>query len=117
MSKVILHSGEDVAAAAERFITAWEKAEQGEAPAAPKTHIVFESWSGLASVLTPKRVDLLRYLHRHPGSDIRRLAGDLGCDIEQAERDVDELTAAGLIDRLNDGLHADYAEIRTAIAM
>ena len=34
MSKLVLHSGEDISIAAERFITAWERAERGEALAA-----------------------------------------------------------------------------------
>ena len=59
MSKLILHSGEDVGQAAERFIQAWERAEQGEA-AEPETHVTFESWAGLSAVLSPKRVELLR---------------------------------------------------------
>lgn len=117
MSNVILHSGEDVAAAAERFISAWEQAERGAPPTLPETHIVFESWAGLAAVLTPKRVELLRHIHRHPAATVAGLATVLAREPELVAKDVDELAAAGLIDRTGDRLRADYAEIHTAIAL
>lgn len=116
MSKLILHSGEDVGQAAERFIHAWERAERGEA-VEPETHVTFESWAGLAAVLTPKRVDLLRHLHRHPVANVAELSRALGRDYKRVREDVEALADAGLIDRQVGAIRADYAEIRTAIVM
>ena len=116
MSKLYLHSGEGVEAAARRFIDAWERAERGEA-VEPETHVTFESWAGLTSVLTPKRVDLLRHLHRHPAATVADLARALGRDYKRVREDVEDLAAAGLIERSANGVRATYDEIRTVIAL
>ncbi len=116
MSKLFLHCGEDVQETARRFIDVWERAERGEA-VEPETHVTFESWGGLTSVLNARRIELLRHLHRHPCADAPELARALGRDTDAVRRDVDDLTAAGLIERTDEGLRADYDEIRTAIAM
>lgn len=116
MSKLTLHSGEPVAKAAQRFIDAWERAEHGEV-VEPETHITFESWAGLAAVLTPKRVELLRHVHRHPAATVADLARALGRDYKRVREDVEELAAAGLIERTADGVRAKCDEIRTAIAL
>ena len=116
MSKLFLHSGEDVAKSAERFVDAWEKAERGERTD-PETHVTFESWAGLTAVLSPKRVELLRHLHRSPSASVAELARALGRDYKRVREDVAALTEVGLIDRKHGRIHADYDEIRTAIVM
>jgi predicted transcriptional regulator len=116
MSKLVLHSGEDIGVAAERFITAWERAERGEA-VEPETHVTFESWAGLAAVLSPKRVELLRHVHRTPATTVAELARALDRDYKRVREDVEALAAAGLIDRQTGSIRADYSEIQTAIAM
>jgi predicted transcriptional regulator len=65
-------------AMARRFIDAWHRAERGEA--VEEHHLSFESWAGLTSVLTPKRLELLRHLRRHPAVSIAELARTLGRD-------------------------------------
>ncbi|WP_029009088.1 MarR family transcriptional regulator [Azospirillum halopraeferens] len=116
MSKLTLHAGEDVGKAAQRFIDARERAERGE-DVESETHVTFESWAGLAAVLSPKRVELLRHVHRHPAATVADLARALGRDYKRVREDVDVLAAAGLIERTADGVRADYDEIRTAIAL
>ena len=116
MSKLTLHSGEDFGKSAERFIDAWERAERGEL-VEPETHVTFESWAGLAAVLSPKRVELLRHVHRHPAATVAELARTLERDYKRVREDVEELAAAGLIERDAAGVRADYGEIRTAIAL
>ncbi len=116
MSKLTLHSCEDIGKAAQRFIDAWERTERGDV-VEPETHVTFESWAGLTAVLTPKRVELLRHVHRHPAATVAELARTLGRDYKRVRDDVEELAAAGLIERTSDGVRADYDEIRTAIAL
>lgn len=116
MSSLTLHSGEDIAKGAERFIDAWERAERGET-VEPETHVTFESWAGLAAVLSPKRIELLRQVHRRPAATVAELARALGRDYKRVREDVEELAAAGLIERTASGIRADYNEIRTAIAL
>ena len=110
-----IHADESTEAMARRFIDAWHRAELGEA--VEEHHLSFESWAGLTSVLTPKRLELLRHLRRHPAVSIAELARTLGRDYKRVHADVEALTAAGLIDRTPAGLRADYREIRASIAV
>lgn len=110
-----IHVDESAKAMARRFIDAWHRAERGEA--VDEHHLSFESWAGLASVLTPKRIELLRHLHRHPASSIAELARALQRDYKRVHADVEALATAGLIDRTPAGLRADYGETRARIAV
>ena len=49
--------------ASRRFSDAWRRAERGKT--FHERHVAFESWDALARVLTGKRMELLRYVHRH----------------------------------------------------
>lgn len=101
--------------AAQRFIDAWHRAEQGEA--FRERHITFENWDALARVLTGKRIELLRYVHRNEVKSVRALAKALGRDYSNVHADVQALTAAGLLDATETGLHADYDAIETTITI
>jgi predicted transcriptional regulator len=109
------HAGESAEAMARRFIDAWHRPERGDA--VDEHHLSFESWEGLTRVLTGKRVELLRHLHRHGARSIAELARALGRDYKRVHADVAALATAGLIDRTPSGLRADYGEIRTRIAV
>jgi predicted transcriptional regulator len=110
-----VHVDQSAEAMAQRFIEGWHRAERGEA--VEEHHVSFESWEGLARVLTPKRVELLRHLRRHEVASVAALARALGRDYKRVHADVDALAAAGLLDRTPAGLRADYGEIRTTIAV
>ncbi len=101
--------------AARRFVDAWHRAERGES--FRERHLAFESWDTLARVLTGKRMELLRYVHRHKIASVRALAKALGRDYSNVHADVQALTAAGLIEAAEDGFHADYDAIETKIAI
>jgi predicted transcriptional regulator len=101
--------------AAGRFIEAWRRAERGEA--FNERHLAFESWDTLARVLTAKRMELLRHVHRHRVASVRALAKALGRDYSNVHADVQALTAAGLLDIGEGGLRADYDAIETKIAI
>lgn len=106
---------ETAEAMARRFVDAWHRAERGEE--VNEHHLSFESWEGLAKVLTGKRLELLRHLRRHPVASIAELARALGRDYKRVHADVEALAAAGLIDRTPAGLRVDHDEIRTTIAV
>ena len=110
-----VHVDESSEAMAQRFIDAWHRAERGEV--VDEHHLSFESWAGLAKVLTPRRLELLRHLRRQPVPSIAALARALGRDYKRVHADVEALAAAGLIDRAPTGLRADYDEIRASIAV
>src|SRR5713226_9285478 len=101
--------------ASRRFVDAWRRAERGEP--FHERHLAFESWDALARVLTAKRMELLRYVRRHPVTSVRALAKALGRDYSNVHADVQALTAAGLLDATDGGVRADYDAIETKIAI
>jgi len=115
MSGIKVVVGGTLEEAGAAFVEAWERAEAGEV--FQDRAIVFESWHGLARVLTGKRYDLLRYVRRHPVPSVAALARALGRDYRRVHADVDALVSAGLLDRANGGVQADYDAIETRIAI
>jgi predicted transcriptional regulator len=101
--------------AGSRFIDAWRRAERGET--FHERHLAFENWDTLARVLTGKRMELLRHVHRHEVASVRALAKALGRDYSNVHADVQALTAVGLLDNGSGGLKADYDAIETKIAI
>jgi predicted transcriptional regulator len=101
--------------ASRRFSDAWRRAERGKI--VRERHVAFESWNALARVLTGKRMELLRYVHRHNLTSIRALAKALGRDYSNVHADVQALTAAGLLDATEGGVRADYDATETRIAI
>lgn len=101
--------------AARRFVDAWHRAERGESFC--ERHLAFESWDTLARVLTAKRMELLRYVHRSPAPSVRALAKALGRDYSNVHADVQALAAAGLLDVSGGSVRADYDAIETKIAI
>ncbi len=114
-TKVSVHVGEGPEASGQRFVRAWRRAERGETGA--ETHLTFESWELLARTLTPKRLALLRHVHHHPSTSIAALARMVGRDYKRVHEDVELLTAAGLVERSDGQVRADYDEIRATIAL
>jgi predicted transcriptional regulator len=113
--KLKVHVGGNYDAMARRVAAAWHRAERGER--VKEEHVTFASWETLARVMTNKRFELLRHLHRHPAASVAELARALGRDYKRVHEDVASLSGAGLIDRTERGLEAAYSEIRTVIAI
>ena len=121
MSKQLqIHLGDTLDAIGARFVDAWERAERGELTEAnPERHIGFASFDLFAHVMTPRRLELLRHVHRHPPRSVRALSIALGRDYRRVHADVDALVNAGLLDRDGTALRADYDIVRmeTSIAL
>jgi predicted transcriptional regulator len=119
MSKhqVQIHVGETLEQIGTRFVDAWHRIERGE-PVHEK-HVGFADWETMVRVLSPKRLELLRHVHRHPARNIRALALALGRDYRRVHEDVVALSAAGLLDRDDDGVRADYDvfDVRMRVAL
>lgn len=101
--------------ASRRFVDAWHRAESGET--FRQRHVAFESWDALSRILTGKRMDLLRYVHRNNVRSVRALARALGRDYSNVHADVQALSDAGLLDATADRIAADYDAIETRIAI
>lgn len=80
-----------------RFADAWRKAERGER--VQSRNLTFVDLPTLVSVLSPKRLDLLKTLRASGASSIRALATALHRDYKSVHQDVSQLIAAGLIER------------------
>ena len=115
MSRLEIHVGGTLEDMKRRVVDAVERAKLGDVVG--EEHVNFESWEALASVMTTKRFELLRHLHRCPEASIASLARSLKRDYKRVHEDVEALSQAGLLDRGVDGLRADYNEIRTLIAL
>ena len=79
------------------FLEAWHGAERGET--VRERVLAFESWEGLAAVLTGERYRLLRHLHRQPEPSVSALARALGRQYRRVHADVAALEHAGLLKR------------------
>jgi predicted transcriptional regulator len=101
--------------ASRRFVDAWRRGARGER--VHERYLAFESWDGLARVMTGKRMELLRYVRRHEVTSIRALAKALARDYSNVHADVQALTAAGLLDVAGGGVRADYDAIETRVAI
>lgn len=116
MNKEIkIHVGGGFDAVSKRVIAAWELAERGQP--VNERHLTFVSWNALSNVMTPKRFELLRYLHKHPAASIAALARELARDYKRVHEDVDALASAGLVERDARGLRVEYSEILTVISV
>ena len=103
------------AEATQRFTAAWHRAARGESFL--ERHLAFENWDTLARVLTGKRLDILRHVHRHATTSIRALAKALARDYSNVHADVQALMSAGLLEVTEAGVRVDYDSIDTKIAI
>ena len=104
MSKQHKHIGvEDSDRGFKRFVETWHKAESGEIGQA-EIHLNFENFSTLASVLTPRRFELMKALRQKGGLSIRALSKLLRRDYKNVHTDVSVLVDVGLIQRSEKGL-------------
>lgn len=117
MSDLKIHVGESRDAMGARFVDAWHRAERGEAVS--ERHLAFDSFETMTRILTPKRLALLRHLHRQPTASVAALSRAVKRDYKRVHEDVEALATAGLIERATDGtaLSAPYETIQTTIAM
>ncbi len=110
MTKAVrVHVGDSLEQVGARFVEAWHRAERHElTPDNAELHISFETFETMVRVLSPKRLELLRHVHRAPAKNIRALAQALGRDYRRVHEDVAALEEAGLLDRDKDGVRTDY---------
>jgi len=104
MSKQHIHIGvEDANRGFKRFVKAWHNAKTSETEQA-EVHLNFEDFAMLASVLTPKRLELMKTLRQHGPLSVRALSKQLERDYKNVHVDVDALEEVGLIQRTDEGL-------------
>jgi predicted transcriptional regulator len=107
-SKVRVHV-ESLATSGRRFVEAWRRAERGEP--VHEEHLSFESLEGLLATLSPKRLELVRFVRRRPNLSIAAVARALGRDYKRVHGDVRALESAGLLEKGETGLRAPFAGV------
>ena len=108
-----VHIGNNLDDMGRRFVDAWHRAERGELTERnAERHVGFEDFETFSRALTPRRLELLRYVRHHSCRSIRALAIALGRDYRRVHEDVETLVKTGLLDRDERGLHADYDTVR-----
>ena len=81
----------------DEFKDYWKKIENGE-KVEKKEALYFESISALRSVLTAKRIELLRAIAEHKPKSIYELAKILNRDIKNVNDDIKLLSELGLLE-------------------
>jgi predicted transcriptional regulator len=114
MNKVNMHVGtiEDMG---NRFKDAWNRAEIGEIE--EESHLTFYSLETFLSTLTPKRMELLKEIHKIGKVSIRALAGILSRDYKNVYEDVSALSNAGLLVKQEDGIVVPWDEISASLVL
>lgn len=97
------------------FLRAIKRAEAGDLT--PEYRLQFESWESLVQTLTPKRLELIRYVRKHPVRKITELARGLKRDYRNVHDDVTALSEAGLLEKTDQGFHAPFDRIATEIRL
>jgi predicted transcriptional regulator len=92
-----------------RFVSAWHRLEGGER--VRERHVTFPDLPSMLSALTPKRLELLRDVHREPAPSVKALAERLGRDYKRVHEDVEALAASGLLQRERGRVSAPYDAI------
>lgn len=111
---VKLHVG-SIDEMAKRFVGAWHQLERGKA--VKETHLTFLSLEAMMSTLSPKRLDLLKHVHRQPAGTVAELAKTLGRDYKRVHDDVSALAHAGLIVRDEKGIRAPYDSVQAIVSL
>ncbi len=103
MDKQHIHIGvEDAEQGFKRFIDAWHKAELGIIDQT-EIHLNFESFPMLISVLTPRRLELMKVLRQKGLLSIRALSKQLKRDYKNVHTDITSLAEVGLVQRSKEG--------------
>jgi len=92
-----------------RFVTAWRRLERGER--VRERYVTFPDLPAMLNALSPRRLELLRDVHREPAPSVRALAERLGRDYKRVHEDVETLTASGLLQRDDGRVSAPYDAI------
>ena len=92
-----------------RFVTAWRRLERGER--VRERYVTFPDLPAMLNALSPRRLELLRDVHREPAPSVKALAERLGRDYKRVHEDVETLTASGLLQRDDGRVSAPYDAI------
>jgi predicted transcriptional regulator len=111
-TKIQVHV-DDLTAMGKRFVDAWHRAQAGEP--VDEAHVTFLSFQAMTETLSPRRLELLRFVRQHGAASVRELAASLGRDYKNVHQDVNALEAGGLLLREGRRLSAPWNEVQASI--
>jgi predicted transcriptional regulator len=115
MSKIEIHVG-TLADMGKRFAGAWNRA-AAAGDVVQETHVTFLDIQTLLDTLSPKRLELLRYVRSHEMGNVRDLAEALARDYKNVHTDVAVLESAGLLVREGRKLRAPWDEVQATVSL
>ena len=71
----------------------------------------------MVATLSPRRLELLRYVRQHGASNTRELSAAIGRDYKNVHQDVAALEAVGLLLRDGRKLSAPWDEAQASVAL
>ena len=98
-----------------RFAGAWNRAASGES--VDETHVTFLDVQTMLDTLSPRRLELLRYVRQHGADNVRELAQALDRDYKNVHQDVATLETAGLLLRDGRKLTAPWDELQANVSL
>ena len=98
-----------------RFAGAWNRAASGDA--VDETHITFLDVQTMLDTLSPRRLELLRFVRQHGAGNVRELAQALNRDYKNVHQDVATLEVAGLLLRDGRKLTAPWDELQASVSL
>lgn len=118
MKKYLLVAIKGVTESAKEFAEAWRRTERGNPLEQPIERLYFEDLATMLKVLTPRRLEVLKVLHRIGPVSVRALAGTMKRDYKNVHHDLQMLERVGLVTRSPDGrLTAPWKKIIAEIAL
>lgn len=118
MNKKIIITTGTLKETAQEFVDVWRQIEKGKNPK-PIEKVVFQNQRLLFKSLTPKRFEVLEYLHAQGRMSIRILAKNLKRDYSNVHQDVKILCQLGLIlkDKKDNTLYVPWDTILTELPL
>ncbi len=113
-NKVQVHVG-SLADMGKRFVGAWNRAATGKKVS--ETHITFLDVQTMLETLSPRRLELLKFVRQHGADNIKELAAALKRDYKNVHSDVVALEAAGLLLRDGRKLSAPWDELSASVSL
>jgi predicted transcriptional regulator len=114
MSKINVHVG-GAREMGRRFAAAFNRAQAGEN--SEERHVTFLSLEEMLAALSPKRLEMLRHLHREGAESVKALATALDRDYKRVYGDVAILENAGLIVREEGRLSAPWDALTAEVSL
>lgn len=111
-TKIQLHV-DGLASMGNRFVDAWHRAQADET--VDEAHVTFLSFQAMTETLSPRRLEMLRFVRQHGAASVRELAASLGRDYKNVHQDVSALEAGGLLVRDGRRLTAPWNEVQASI--